>query len=52
MEKTFDDDYGRHALILRPGDDGPALGRIDVTQLSMVGSPVFMPENYVPRHAK
>lgn len=51
-KRTFDCDYGRHALVLRPGYDGPAFGRIDVTQLSMVGNPVFMPEDYVPRHAK
>lgn len=51
-ERTFDDEYGRHALVLRPGDDGPAFGRVDVTQLGLVGNPVFMPEDYVPRHAK
>ena len=52
--KTFDDDYGRHALVLRPGADGPAFGRIDVVQLGarLAFSPSVMPEAYVPRHAK
>ena len=50
-KRTFDCTYGRHALVLRCGEDGPALGRIDVIQLGMVGDPVFMPESYVPRHA-
>lgn len=50
--RTFDDDYGRHALVLRPGDDGPAFGRVDVTQLGLVGDPVYMPEGYSPEHAK
>ena len=51
--KTFDDDYGRHALVLRPGADGPAFGRIDVVQLgARACSPSVMPEDYVPRHAK
>ena len=49
--RTFDDTYGRHALVLRPGKDGPAFGRIDVTQLGLIGDPVFMPENYAPQHA-
>ncbi len=50
-ERTFDDTYGRHALVLRPGDDGPAFGRVDVTQLGLVGDPVFMPVGYSPAHA-
>ena len=50
-ERTFDDTYGRHALVLRPGDDGPAFGRVDVTQLGLVGDPVFMPVGYSPEHA-
>lgn len=51
-ERTFDDEYGRHALVLRPGDDGPAFGRVDVAQLALVDNAVFMPEAYVPKHAK
>ena len=51
-QKTFDCTYGRHALVLRPGDDGPAFGRVDVNQLALVDDPVFMPVAYVPRHAK
>lgn len=51
-QRTFDCTYGRHALVLRSGDDGPAFGRIDVTQLAQAGNPVFMPKDYVPRHAK
>lgn len=50
--RTFDCTYGRHALVLQAGDDGPAFGRIDVSQLAFTGNPVFMPESYVPRHAK
>ena len=50
--RTFDCTYGRHALVLRCADDGPMFGRIDVTQLVSVPNPVFMPENYAPRHAK
>lgn len=52
QQRTFDCTYGRHALVLRAGDDGPAFGRIDVTQLALVGNPVFIPKDYVPRHAK
>lgn len=53
QRKTFDDDYGRHALVLRPGADGPAFGRIDVVQLgARACSPSVMPKDYVPRHAK
>lgn len=51
-QRTFDCTYGRHALVLRPGDDGPAFGRVDVTQLGLVGDPVFMPEAYMPEHAQ
>jgi hypothetical protein len=52
-KRTFDCDYGRHALVLRRGEDGPAFGRIDVAQLvAMFGEAVFMPEAYVPKHAK
>ena len=51
-ERTFDCTYGRHALVLRPGYDGPRSGQLDVTQLGLVGDPVFMPEGYSPRHAK
>lgn len=51
--KTFDCTYGRHALVLNCGDDGPQFGRVDVIQLvSDAGHPIYMPENYVPRHAK
>jgi hypothetical protein len=50
-KRTFDCTYGRHALVLRPGGDGPAFGRVDVTQLGLVGDPVFMPVAYLPRHA-
>ena len=50
--RTFDCTYGRHALVLGCGDDGPAFGRIDVTQLAPTGNPVFMPRGYVPRHAR
>lgn len=50
--KTFDCTYGRHALVLHRASDGPAFGRIDVNQLALVGNPLFMPEDYVPRHAK
>jgi hypothetical protein len=52
QERTFDCAYGRHALVLLPGDDGPAFGRVDVVQLAVVGDPVFMQERYRPRHAK
>jgi hypothetical protein len=51
-ERTFDCSYGRHALVLRPGDDGPAFGRIDVIQLCMVKDAVLVPLGYSPRHAK
>jgi len=52
-QKTFDCTYGRHALVLRPGVDGPAFGRVDVVLLgARACSPSVMPEDYVPRHAK
>ncbi len=51
-KRTFDDAYGRHALVLRRGYDGPAFGRVDVIQLGIVGDPVNMPRNYSPRHAR
>ncbi len=51
-QKTFDCTYGRHALVLRPGEGGPAFGRVDVAQLTSIGRLVVMPEDYVPRHAK
>ncbi len=50
--RTFDDAYGRHALVLLPGGDGPAFGRVDVIQLGLVGDAVFVPVDYSPRHAK
>lgn len=50
--RTFNDTYGRHALVLRPGFDGPVSGLIDVIKLGLVGDPVFMPEGYSPRHAR
>ena len=50
--KTFDCDYGRHALVLRRACDGPEFGRVDVNNLAPVVSPVFVPENYAPRHAR
>jgi hypothetical protein len=51
-QRTFDCDYGRHALVLRPGEDGPAFGRIDVAQMCLLTLRVVMPVAYVPRHAK
>ena len=51
-KRTFDDDYGRHALVYRRGVDGPAFGRVDVIQLGIVGDVVNMPVGYSPRHAK
>lgn len=50
--RTFDCTYGRHALVLRRGYDGPAFGRVDVARLGVVGDPLYMPQAYVPRHAK
>ena len=35
--RTFDCTYGRHALVLRRGYDGPAFGRIDVIKLGVMG---------------
>jgi hypothetical protein len=52
QQRTFDCDYGRHALVLRPGEDGPAFGRIDVAQMVLLTFRVVMPVAYVPRHAK
>lgn len=51
-KRTFDDDYGRHALVYRRGVDGPAFGRVDVIQLGIVGDPVNMPVGYAPKHAR
>lgn len=50
--KTFDCTYGRHALVLNCGDDGPEFGRVDVIQIVSTCEPIYMAENYVPRHAK
>jgi hypothetical protein len=51
-KRTFDCTYGRHALVLRRGDDGPAFGRVDVAQLVPLGDLTSMPDDYVARHAK
>ena len=50
--RTFDCTYGRHALVLRRGYDGPAFGRVDVIELGVVGDPLRMPSGYSPRHAR
>lgn len=52
MNKTFDDTYGRHALVLREGEDGPAFGRVDVIQLAIVSDATRTKHSYVPRHAR
>lgn len=50
--KTFDCDYGRHALVYSE-DDHPALGRTDVLHIIPQRiHPTRVRSNYLPRHGR
>lgn len=57
VQKTFDDTYGRHALVLPEGDLEPSFGRVDVIGiLDKNGGARLHPsrvrDDYIPTHAK
>lgn len=59
VRKTFDDTYGRHALVILDGDNevDPSLGKIDVLLILEKNGgarlhPSRVREDYRPTHAK
>lgn len=57
VQKTFDDDYGRHALVFLDGEIEPPLGRVDVLMILEKNGgarlhPSRVREDYRPTHAK
>jgi hypothetical protein len=56
VRKTFDDPYGKHALVILDRDVDPRFGRIDVIEvLEKNGGPRLHPSRvtseYAPTHA-
>lgn len=57
VQKTFDDTYGRHALVMLEGEIEPSFGRVDVIGILEKNGgahlhPSRVRDDYSPTHAK
>ena len=52
IRKTFDDEYGRHALVMMEGEVEPSFGRVDVLAiLDKNGGAHLHPSRIAPGYA-